>query len=100
VPPHVRGQLFLILREAVRNAVEHAGAGRINVVLDAKPDKVVGRVEDDGRGLPRTTGAAADSRVGMRSMRERAALLGGALDIVSSPGGGTRIEASIPLEEA
>ena len=100
VPPHVRGQVFLILREAVRNAVEHSGADSITVGLDVTPEKVIGRVEDDGRGLPpRRDGAAADSGVGMRSMRERAALLGGELCIVSRPGGGTRVEASIPLEE-
>ena len=100
VPPHVRGQLFLILREAVRNAAAHSGAVRITVVLDVTPERVVGSVEDDGRGLPREDGAAADSGVGMRSMRERAALVGGDVVIVSDPGGGTKVEASIPLEEA
>ena len=100
VPPHVRGQLFLILREAVRNAAAHSGAVRITVVLDVTPERVVGSVEDDGRGLPREDGAAADSGVGMRSMRERAALVGGDVVIVSGPGWGTKVEASIPLEEA
>jgi nitrate/nitrite-specific signal transduction histidine kinase len=80
--------------------VEHSGAGRISVELDLTPEKAVGRVEDDGHGLPYKNDAAANSGVGMRSMRERAALLGGDVVIVSAPGGGTRVEASIPLEEA
>jgi PAS domain S-box-containing protein len=100
VPLHVRGQLLLILCEAVRNAVAHSGAGRITVVLDVTPERVVGRVEDDGCGLPRENGAAEDSGVGMRSMRERAALVGGDVVIASDPGGGTKVEASIPSEEA
>lgn len=96
VPPHVRGQLFLILREAVRNAAAHSGAGSIAVGLDVTPEKVLGRVEDDGRGMPRENGDGTG--VGLRSMKERAALLGGNLRVLARPGGGTRIEASIPLE--
>jgi signal transduction histidine kinase len=51
-------------------------------------------IEDDGRGL------AADARhgVGLSSMRERAAELGGTFEIQSSPGNGTSLKVSIPLE--
>jgi signal transduction histidine kinase len=51
VPPEARNQLFLILREAVRNAVAHSGCGKVVVSLDISPEKVVGQVEDNGRGF-------------------------------------------------
>ena len=94
VPGHVRGQLFLVLREAVRNAVSHSGCGSISVGLDVAPVKVIGTVEDDGRGFDAADG---DGGVGLRSMRERAALLEGALKLDCEPGRGTRVEVSVPL---
>lgn len=94
VPGHVRGQLFLILREAVRNAVSHSGCGSLSVGLDIAPERVVGSVEDDGRGFEAHAGAVG---VGLRSMRERAVLLDGALRLDCEPGRGTRVEVSVPL---
>ncbi|MCA1738922.1 MAG: PAS domain-containing protein [Actinobacteria bacterium] len=49
VPQGMRDQLFLILREGVRNAVSHAGAKRITAYAQITPEKVFGSVEDDGR---------------------------------------------------
>ena len=94
VPGHVRGQLFLMLREAVRNAVSHSGCGSLSVGLDIAPGSIVGSVEDDGRGFDP---AAGNGGVGLRSMRERAALLDGALRLDCGPGRGTRVEVSVPL---
>ena len=94
VPGHVRGQLFLVMREAVRNAVSHSGCGSLSVGLDITPERVVGSVEDDGRGFD---AAGGDGGVGLRSMRERAALLDGALELDCEPGRGTRVEVSVPL---
>jgi PAS domain S-box-containing protein len=93
VPGHVRGQLFLMLREAVRNAVSHSGCGSLSVGLDIAPERVVGSVEDDGQGFD----AAGSGGVGLRSMRERAALLDGDLKLDCEPGRGTRVELSVPL---
>ena len=94
VPGYVRGQIFLVLREAVRNAVSHSGCGSISVGLDIGPEGVVGRVEDDGHGFD---ASAANGGVGLRSMRERATLLDGDLGLRSEPGRGTRVEVSVPL---
>jgi PAS domain S-box-containing protein len=97
IPPRVREQLFLILREAVRNAVSHSGADRLGIEVKVSPERVVGRVRDDGRGLEAAPEGDAASGSGLRSMEERAELVGGALRVSSAPGRGTRIEASIPL---
>jgi signal transduction histidine kinase len=96
VPPHVREQLFVILREGVRNAVSHSGAGRVDVGVRVCAGEVVGRVEDDGRGFAEEDGGYAGG--GIRSMRERAELLGGALEVSSGPGAGTSVRVSMPLK--
>ena len=95
VPPHVREQLFIILREGVRNAVSHSGAGRIDVRVRVSPEEVAGRVEDDGRGFAEGVGGAHG---GMRSMEERAELVGGTFELSSGAGVGTSIEVRLPLE--
>jgi PAS domain S-box-containing protein len=95
VPPHAREQLFVILREGVRNAVSHSEAGRIYVGVNVSPAEVVGRVEDDGRGFAGEEGA---NRGGVRSMRERAELVGGTFRSASGSGIGTSIRVTIPLK--
>ena len=96
VPPHVREQLFVILREGVRNAVSHSGCGRIDVGVRVCPEEVVGYVEDDGRGIAEED---ASTGGGTRSMKERAELLGGTFELSSHPGVGTTIRASIPIRK-
>ena len=99
VPPEIRSQLFLILREAIRNAVVHSGAAHIVVEVDTGQERVVGRVEDDGSGFDpdeiRTAGTG-----GLRAMSERATLVGGTFDLSSAPERGTTIKVSVPLGEA
>ncbi len=94
VPVEIRNQLFLILREAIRNAVTHSGSGRIAVALDISRERVAGRVEDEGSGFDPDEVRAAG---GLRAMSERAALVGGTLDLSSAPGGGTTVKVSVPL---
>jgi PAS domain S-box-containing protein len=94
VPGYIRGQLFLILREAVRNAVAHADCDSISVGLAIGDEKVIGRVRDDGIGFDANNGHAG---VGLRSMRERAALLNGSLSLTCQPGEGTLVEVAVPL---
>jgi signal transduction histidine kinase len=94
VPAHVREQLFVILREGVRNAVSHSEASRVDVDVGVSTGEVAGRVRDNGRGF-------AEKEVhsgGMRSMKERAELVGGTFKVSSCPGVGTTIRVSIPLQ--
>lgn len=96
VPSEKREQMYLALREAVRNVASHSGASEVRVAIDIDPEKIVGVVEDDGRGF--TRGKAKESG-GLAYMAERASLLGGTCSVGSRPGEGTRVEVSLPLED-
>jgi signal transduction histidine kinase len=84
---------YRIAAEAVANAVRHAGASTCTVTLGLSGDDLLVEISDDGRGVP----ADAVPGVGSASMRERAAELGGTLDVTTAPGGGTTVRARLPL---
>ena len=96
VPPHAREQLFVILREGVRNAVSHSMASRLDVGVCISSEEVVGYVEDDGRGFAEEDGGYAGG--GVRSMKERAELVGSSFELSSALGVGTSIKTVIPLK--
>jgi signal transduction histidine kinase len=85
---------FRIAQEAVRNAMEHASAGRIGVALTRTPSTLRLEVADDGGGFDRS--AIDPRRMGIVGMRERAAAIGGDLEVDSAMGKGTRIRLTIP----
>jgi signal transduction histidine kinase len=96
--PAVIDEAFLIIREAIRNALRHGASPMVLIGVALAPDELHAWVEDDGRGF--VPAAATDplrSGTGLASIRERAALLGGQLTIASAPGQGTRVELSVPL---
>jgi signal transduction histidine kinase len=99
VSDEVREQLFLVLREAVRNTVSHSGASKVSVEVRINEGRIVGVVEDDGRGFERKPPERAEAG-GLAYMAERASLLGGTCSIESAPGEGTRVETSFPLHGA
>ena len=72
------------------NIVRHAGAGRVEVVLDVDDDIAL-TVRDDGAGL-----AAGRAGNGLRNIRQRAELLGGSCDVISEPGSGTTVTWTAP----
>ena len=96
VPAEARTQVFLILREAIRNAVTHSDCSRITVRLQVLPEAMVCSVEDDGQGFQTHALHPADHN-GLKSMEERASLLGGTLGVSSTPGRGTTIQVTVPL---
>jgi PAS domain S-box-containing protein len=99
VPKPVATQAYLAMREAVRNAIRHSGCSHIEVSLDVTDGVLWGVVEDDGGGFdPEVVGRTTPSwGVGLRSMRERAEMLGGNARVESAPGSGTRVEVRVPL---
>lgn len=82
----VATQLFLIAREAVHNAVRHAQAKEIVILLEREGGARLS-VRDDGRGMPATVDESAT--MGLRIMRYRSGLIGGRLHVESRPEGGT-----------
>ena len=96
LPSRVEAALYRICQEALTNVARHAEAGRVGVRLVATPQQVRLSVEDDGRGFD-PSGVPGD-RHGLVGMRERAQMLGGILELRSSPGEGTKVEATVPLE--
>ncbi len=80
-------QSFRILQEALTNARRHSGAKTISVSVKREGNDLVAEVSDDGRGFGPDTAPG----VGQGSMRERAAVIGGELEIKSESGRGTRV---------
>jgi signal transduction histidine kinase len=105
-PQFVAGNLMLIAQEAVRNAINHAGAAavRVTVAYAAGADAITVTVEDDGAGFVLDEVAGVDQgHFGLQGMRERAEGLGGTFALDSRPGVGTRISAHVlvqPLDES
>ncbi|GAA2984784.1 sensor histidine kinase [Streptosporangium longisporum] len=84
---------YRIAQEALANARRHAGARTVRVFLERGEGGLSVRVRDDGIGVP----AGRRSGAGLASMRERAAELGGSCVITTPPGGGTVVEAVLPV---
>jgi signal transduction histidine kinase len=96
IRPDVALCSFRIVQESLRNIKKHSGASSARVDLHESKKNLIVTVRDDGCGF-----AIADIRqrdgLGLRSMEERASFLGGEFRVSSTPGGGTTIEARIPL---
>jgi len=95
--PDVETTLYRITQEAVANAITHGRAGAIRIVLEQAPGAVTLTISDDGRGFDPSQ--VSSDRFGLRGMRERAALVGGELDIRSAAGQGARVTAWAPVAE-
>lgn len=92
LPPDVEREVFRVATEALHNAVRHARPGAVAVELDTGDDAVRLTIADDGAGFDPTDPSIASRRLGLTSMRERAAALGGTLDVRSAPMHGTTVE--------
>ena len=96
LPPAMEETLYLLTLEALNNALKHASADRVTVWLRARNEQLELEVMDNGRGFdPRQAGRRGG--VGLASMRERAARLGGLFNIHSTPGEGTQIKVICPI---
>jgi PAS domain S-box-containing protein len=87
--------LYRIAQEALHNAVKHAAPTRFEVQLQSAANDVSLEIRDDGRGFD--PGELFPGHLGLHTMRERAARLGGTLEIESAPGQGTTVRARIPI---
>ena len=96
--PVVRDEAYRIAAEALRNAIRHAGAKRIEVELRYNLEDLTLRIRDDGKGIDAGVldKEHAPGHWGLRGMRERAKLIGASFEIWSKPGSGTEMELKIP----
>jgi signal transduction histidine kinase len=103
LPPEVETTVYRVVQEALTNVLRHAGARRVSVIVERRRDHVLVIVEDDGDGfeVEEVSLVPGSGRgLGLLGMRERVALVGGALSLDSSPGAGTTARARIPVPAA
>jgi signal transduction histidine kinase len=96
--PIVRDDVYRIAGEAVRNALQHAQAGRIDVEIRYEQRQLWLRIRDNGKGIDTNvleSGARA-GHYGLPGLQERTKLVGGKLTVSSKPESGTEIELTIP----
>jgi PAS domain S-box-containing protein len=86
--------LFRIVQEALTNVLRHAGATRVDIQLGVKSGCVMLEINDDGSGI--TEAGMGPGSLGILGMRERAAALGGVLEVAPRSNGGTRVAAWFP----
>ena len=87
--------VYRVLQEALANVARHSGATRASVRLRSGDGSIHLEVEDRGRGFANN---GSRRGLGLVAMRERAALLGGTLEVVNIPEGGTRVHLAVPLK--
>ena len=106
LPAETERELLRIAQEAVHNVKKHAGAGQVWVELKYEPGTIALEVRDDGRGInldrvnPSFPGHTGSGHFGLTGMRERAAAIGGELDVESAQGAGTSVRLRAPAPEA
>jgi signal transduction histidine kinase len=100
LPPNVELVLYRIVQEALTNVAKHSGARCVEVKLRRRSNTVTVTVVDDGGGFDmRDVMRTEGSGLGLFGMRERLALIGGAVEIQSAPGRGTTVIARVPLHD-
>jgi signal transduction histidine kinase len=93
LPEHLEATAYYIVSEALTNVTRHAAAENVTVTLRGEGDTLRCEVADDGRG-----GADETAGTGIVGLRDRAEAAGGTLTLVSPPGGGTVVSATLPLD--
>jgi len=101
IPDELEAVLYRIAQEGLTNILRHAHCTHINLMIESNPQGVSMTLEDNGVGFdPANLGADDGQRhLGLISMRERAEILGGTLDVYTAPGKGTTIQVFVPIVE-
>jgi two-component system NarL family sensor kinase len=96
IPFNTRLALYRIADEAVTNAVRHSHAARASIRLDSREQSLIISIEDNGSGFDT---AATGKGLGIATMRDYVETLRGSFQLQSAPGSGTKITASVPLQQ-
>jgi two-component system NarL family sensor kinase len=95
LPARVEIGLYRVAQEALENIAQHSGARQAVLNLSVTPERIVLEIVDDGQGFE--PGEIAPDRFGLTGINERVRLLGGTLQLKTSPGAGTVLRAVLPL---
>lgn len=101
LPEQTRLNLYRITQEALVNITKHARATQVGVHFLYNPEEVILRIQDNGQGfalMPDLIDYTMNGHYGLVGMKERAAAINGAFQVVSDPGGGAMIEVCVPLQ--
>jgi signal transduction histidine kinase len=98
LPPDMRHNIFLIVKEALTNALKHAGAQEVQLQAKVSGPRLEILVQDDGKGFDPAS-LAESRRNGAGNMRRRAEAVGGKLEWQSAPGRGTTVKFSVNLPD-
>ncbi|NNC92725.1 MAG: GAF domain-containing sensor histidine kinase [Acidimicrobiia bacterium] len=94
LPDRLVDEVLPIVRESLSNALRHAEASHVSVMVNCRADQLIVRTIDDGVGFDVD---AATGGLGLANLRTRASVLGGYIEITSNGGQGTTVEVSLPL---
>ena len=100
LPAEIETALYRVAQEALTNIARHAQAGHVRLRLARSGPRVVLTIQDDGVGFDadrRTAANRRESGSGLIGMRERIEALGGALNLRTMPGRGTRLSVTVPV---
>ncbi|HZE72851.1 MAG TPA: PAS domain S-box protein [Pyrinomonadaceae bacterium] len=101
LPAHIETAVYRLVQEALTNVLKHAQATNVSVIVEYRGNRLRVIVEDDGCGFDAEAmmkAPAKERRLGLLGMQERVALLGGLLDVESTPTVGTTVLANIMVE--
>jgi signal transduction histidine kinase len=96
LPDAIKTCVYRVTQEALRNCEKHSRASRVQVAIRRHSGKLVVQVEDNGVGFP-SSGGKSPRSLGLVGMRERAAIVGGALTVENKSTGGAIVRLSVPL---
>jgi signal transduction histidine kinase len=100
VDPEIENILYRISQEALTNTLKHADANHFKLSIIKSYPQIIFLAEDDGVGFDVAEFNGHKQALGLLSMRERAAMLGGKFKLRTSKGKGTRIRIEIPIKES
>jgi hypothetical protein len=101
MPPGTEREILRVAQEAIHNVKKHAEASSLMVQLEYGPEEIALEVRDNGRGFAARNGKGpeAPGHYGLTGMQERAAIIGGTLEVSSEPGAGTTVRLRTPAKE-
>jgi len=100
LPEALETTVFRVVQEAVNNALRHAAAVQVTVTVLRQEANMRVEIRDDGKGFETSKALDGSGSFGLNAMKERVALAGGSVEFLSGAGTGTRIVATLPVDEA